>query len=133
MKFAKTSTAIVATAAAALVPVTPALSRPPKIVVTAPIDAVSRHISYADLNLASEQGERTLTGRVDAGVNGLCNDGAGGNDGSLTYKTYMLRCSGGAWNQARPQIALAVQRAREIAAIGTSSITAAALTISLPK
>ena len=60
-------------------------------------------------------------------------DGAGGNDGSIEYKTYMLRCSGGAWGQARPQIALAVQRARDIAATGTSAITAAALVISLPK
>jgi len=110
----------------------PALAKVQKLVVTAPAESVSRHISYADLNLASADGERTLVHRVTSGVNDLCLDGSGGNDGSFVFKNYMKRCSGSAWDQARPQMTRAVQRAREIAETGTSSITAAALTISIP-
>lgn len=111
----------------------PALAKVQRLVVTAPADSVSRHISYADLNLASTDGERTLVHRVTSGVNDLCLDGSGGNDGGFVYKNYMKRCSGAAWDQARPQMARAVQRAREMAATGMSSIAATALTISLPK
>jgi len=136
MKYVKAlsiSAAVVVTAAATFVPASPALGKTPRIVVDAPVDALARHIAYADLNLASPEGERTLSNRVESGVNGMCVDGAGGNDGSFLYKDYMMRCSGAAWRQARPQIALAVQRAHEIAATGTSGIAAAAVTISLPK
>jgi hypothetical protein len=45
----------------------------------------------------------------------------------------MITCSNGAWNDARPQIARAVQRAQELASTGHSAIIAAALTISIPK
>jgi UrcA family protein len=125
--------AIVVTAAGGSVVASPASARPQRVVVTAPAESVNRHISYADLNLASSEGERALFHRVEAGVNDLCFDGSGGNDGSFVYKDYMMRCSGAAWDQARPQMALAVQRAHEIAATGTSSIAATALTIVLPR
>ena len=118
---------------AAIIFAAPVAARPP-VVVTAPSDAsiVSRHITFADLNLASADGERTLNRRVEYGVGGLCNEAADGNDGGLAYRQYMIRCHTASWDQARPQIANAVQRAREIAATGTSSIIAAAVTISLP-
>jgi hypothetical protein len=45
----------------------------------------------------------------------------------------MHHCSGLAWDGARPQILRAVQRAREIAATGSSSIAAAAITITIPE
>jgi UrcA family protein len=111
----------------------PAVGKSTKLVVTAPLDRVARHVSYADLNLASPAGETTLNRRVDVAVADLCLDATGANDGSFTFKAAMMRCSGSAWNQARPQIDRAVQRAREIASKGSSAITAAALTISLPQ
>jgi UrcA family protein len=92
-----------------------------------------RHVSFADLNLAAPAGQQTLNRRVDAAVSSLCNEATGGNDGSPAYKYSMISCSDGAWNDARPQIARAVQRSQELASTGHTSILAAALTISLPK
>ena len=110
----------------------PASGKSPPIVVTAPDDyVVVRHISYADLNLASATGERTLNRRVDGAVSDLCLDATGGNDGSFSFKSNMMKCDNRAWGEARPQIARAVQRAHDIASTGTSSIAATAITISL--
>jgi UrcA family protein len=120
-------------AAIAVTATTPAFGRSPPVFVTAPADLVTRHISYADLNLASVSGERTLERRVGTAVSDLCLDATGGNDGSPKFKLSMIRCSGEAWNGARPQMARAVQRARDIAATGSSAIAATALTISLPR
>jgi UrcA family protein len=120
-------------AAIAVTATTPAFGRSAPVFVTAPVDVVTRHISYADLNLASVAGERALQRRVGTAVTDLCLDATGGNDGSPKYKLSMIHCSGEAWNGARPQMARAVQRARDIASTGSSSIAAAALTISLPK
>jgi len=89
-------------------------------------DQVTRHVSYADLNLASSDGVRTLNGRVGSAVNSVCTE-AVGNEDHFT----MQDCSVHSWGSARPQIAQAVQRAREIAATGSSSIAAAAITIDL--
>jgi len=121
---------ITATGLMALAP--PAYGRSGPVYVVGREDVVSRHISYADLNLASVAGERTLNRRVGTAVNGLCLDVTGGNDGSTTFKYSMARCNGHAWSGARPQIAAAIQRAREIASTGSSTISATALTISLP-
>jgi UrcA family protein len=110
---------------------TPASGKVP-IVVTAPDEnVVARHISYADLNLASATGERTLIRRVDGAVGDLCLEATGGNDGSFSFKSNMMKCDNRAWGEARPQIARAVQRAHDIASTGTSPIAAAAITISL--
>jgi UrcA family protein len=125
--------AVLVTAGGASVITSPASARTQRLVVTAPADTVSRHIGFADLNLVSPQGERALVRRVEYGVNDMCLDGSGGRDGSFDSKTYLVRCTGAAWDQARPQIANAVQRARDLAATGSSSIAATALTITLPK
>lgn len=109
-----------------------AFGRSAPIVVKAPPDVVTRHVSYADLNLAVPAGERTLVGRVRIAVNDLCGEVTGGPDGSWTARQLMDMCNRASWTQARPQISLAVQRARDIAMTGTSSIAAAALTISVP-
>jgi UrcA family protein len=103
------------------------------VVVVAPSDIVTRHISYADLNLAATAGERTLNRRVSGAVSGLCLEALGGRDTSLEFKYSMINCSTATWGQARPQVALAVQRARDIASSGTSPIAAAAITVILSK
>jgi len=138
MKYANAfsvAAAVALTAGGILALAGPARGKSPQTyVVTAPSpDTVSRHITYADLNLASSAGQSTLVHRVRYGVSDLCNEVTGGNDGSNTYKVHVMTCSTSAWNQANPQIERAVQRAREIASTGSSTIAAAALTISVPQ
>ena len=91
-------------------------------------ETVTRNVNYADLNLASSDGLRTLNGRVDSAVNTVCAEAVGSQD----YFT-MQDCAVHSWGGARPQIARAVQRAHEIAATGSSSIAAAAITIDLTR
>jgi UrcA family protein len=134
MRYAKALSISAAFALTIFAPGTPAAGKNPRIVVIAPpsSEIVVRRVSFADLNLASPAGERSLNSRVSYAVNDLCYDVTGGDDGTLRMKQVLKKCSGSAWDQARPQMAQAIQRAREIAQTGTSSITAAALTISLP-
>jgi UrcA family protein len=121
--------AVLVTSVAIGVTAAPLHARPPQaVVVTAhPDDFVTRRISYADLNLAALPGERTLNRRIGYAVTSLCDEAIGGSTVDFTYKN----CTYGAWRDARPQVALAAQRAREIAANGTSLIAAAAISISL--
>jgi hypothetical protein len=72
-----------------------------------------------------------LNRRVRAAVTDLCIDASGGDDRSMTFQVALTRCSSDAWNQARPQIANAVQRAQELASTGQTTIAAAALVISV--
>ena len=136
MKYANACSVVAAVAltAGGIVALTgPAWGKSARIFITAPSpDTVSRQITYADLNLASTAGETSLIHRVRYGVSDLCNEVAGGYDGSAKYKVDVMSCSSAAWNQANPQISRAVQRAREIASTGSSTIAAAALTISIP-
>jgi UrcA family protein len=113
---------------------TPALAKAPPIVVPAPApdEVVSRHISFADLNLAATAGQRVLIRRVNYAVNDMCVQMAGGLDGSFMSNTAQARCTQASWDQARPQLDAAFQRAREIASTGKSSIAATALTITVP-
>ena len=97
----------------------------PLVVVVHPEDYVSRRVIYADLDLTSIPGERMLKRRVGGAVTEVCTEAVGGLSSSLAYRD----CEIGALGGARPQIALAVQRAHELAATGTSLISAAAITI----
>lgn len=112
----------------------PAVAKGRPILVNAPAEeeVVARHIGYADLNLAAAAGEQALIVRVDSAVNGLCDEAQGGRDRSFMFNLAQTRCVRATWEQARPQIDLALQRAREIASTGKSSIAAAALTITVP-
>jgi UrcA family protein len=123
----------VAVTAAGLVLVAPPSSAKAPVVVTAPRGTVVRHISYADLNLASLAGERTLNHRVRGAVRSLCLEATGGDNGSFEFKYTNMRCDNRAWSEASPQISRAVQRAHDIASTGTSPIAAVAITIALPK
>jgi len=110
---------------------TPVGAKSPVVVVANP-DIVIRSISYADLNLASSPGEVTLNRRVGGAIKSLCLEATGG-DLSFMPNLWSHKCRTSAWNQARPQIGLAVQRSRDIALTGTSSIAAVAITIDLTK
>ena len=111
----------------------PAHSKARSVVVTAPANIVTRHISYADLNLSTSAGELTLNRRVGGAVGSLCREATGGEDGNFMTTFADRKCRNSAWSQARPQIARAVQRSRDIAFTGTSPIAAAAITIDLTK
>jgi UrcA family protein len=122
----------VAITATGLFLMAPPASAHAPIVVLASGDVVTRHISYVDLNLASPSGAKTLTGRVNYAVRDLCSEATGsGDDASFTLKFADRKCRNAAWNQARPQISHAIQRATEIASTGSSMIAATAITISL--
>ena len=93
----------------------------PVIVTGEQREIITRQVSYADLDLASMTGKRALNRRVGFAVQDVCSEAVGRSD------TWGFRyCSVDAWRDARPQISLAVERARQIASTGTSSITAAA-------
>jgi UrcA family protein len=120
--FALTGAGVVALAS-------PAHGRSRPVIVEAPsTNAISTRVSYADLNLASSQGEGILNRRVGSAVNMVCTE----TDPGAEMYAYQ-GCRRFAWNGARPQIARAVQRAREIASTGHSSIAAAAITLTFPK
>jgi UrcA family protein len=134
MNYAKALIACAATgisATALFVLAQPAFGEP--VYVVGRDDVITTRVSYADLNLAADAGQRTLNNRVDSAINNLCLEATGGNNGSTDFKFAMAHCTSQALRDARPQIAQAVQRAHEIAQSGGSSIVATALTISLPK
>jgi UrcA family protein len=91
-------------------------------------DYVTRRVSYADLNLASASGQRSLHGRVRGAVRGVCTEVTGGGATSIYLRDY-ARCSTEAWGGARPQITRAIKRAQDIALTGSSTIASTAITI----
>ena len=119
--------AVAITGTGLVVPATPAFGKSPRIVVVAPADQVTRRIAYGDLNLASATGESSLRYRVRGGIRSLCTDVGG------PYESERSNCTDHAWSQAFPQMASAMQRARDFASTGSSTIAATAITISLSK
>ena len=107
---------------------TPVHARPLRsvTVVARPSEAFTRHVSYADLNLASASDVGVLRGRVGYAVNDVCTD-------TLTesLQLTMQMCTTDSWDRARPQISRAVRRARDIAATGSSTIAAVGITVGL--
>ena len=101
-----------------------------EIRVTAPVDPDTRtqRVSYKDLNLTLASHQRTLNGRVGRAVTWVCEP----MDNEAGYSRDFRMCKSGAWGSARPQIALAIQRAHEIAATGTSTIPPVAIVLAFP-
>jgi UrcA family protein len=87
-------------------------------------EGLSKAVSYRDLNLASLAGEQTLNRRVGGAARAVC-EPVGLNTNDRDFSS----CIDYAWSGAKPQIALAVQRAREIAMNGTSSIPLVAIAV----
>ena len=98
----------------------------PVVVYAQPLEnARTVRVTYADLDLAQPPQERRLNHRVGSAVKRVCLfEGRRAAQGSGYYD-----CADEAWDGARPQIARAVARAREIALTGKSSIAATAITI----
>ena len=82
-------------------------------------------VTYRDLNLAAAPGERALNRRVSGAARDAC--------AQVRVSTYddigFAPCVAGAWKHARPQMALAVRRAQEMALNGTSSIPLVAIAV----
>src|SRR5574338_1571516 len=117
------------TAAGLLLPLSPATAKERPVLVTAPSDLVVRHVSYADLDLAVPLGRAALHNRVGFAIEDVCAEANRFDNGSFAFKAGLKTCSNVAWGDARPQIARAVERANQLAATGTSSMAAAAMTI----
>jgi UrcA family protein len=108
----------------------PAVAAPSPVVVTGRvIDNIPiRYVSYRDLNLAQDEGQLTLVSRVKYAVKDVCAESMAGD---TFLRVAMSDCRGESWQRAEPQINRAVQRARDIAANGWSSIAPVAITISV--
>jgi len=92
-------------------------------------NARTARVSYADLDLSQARHEQKLNMRVGSAVKRVCLfESRRAAQGSGYYV-----CADEAWDGARPQIAQAVTRAREIAQTGKSSIAATAITIRVGK
>ena len=125
MKYAKALAMCGATLVAALSIAATAHAQSQPLTVTGErSEYVTRHVSYADLNLASATDEGILNRRVGVAVNDVC-DEAVGRSNQFDFRG----CSYDAWGGARPQITRAVRRARDIALTGASPIAAVAITI----
>jgi UrcA family protein len=117
------------TAAGLFLPLSSATAKERPVIVQAPTELVVRHVSYADLDLALPLGKATLQDRVGFAIEDVCTEANQFDNGSFDFKSGLKTCSNIAWNDARPQIDRAVERATQIAATGTSNIAAAAITI----
>lgn len=88
-------------------------------------DHLVERVSYRDLNLAAVPGQRTLERRVRKATHTVCAPlYTGGPD--LNYSD----CRSLAWAGAKPQMALAIERAQQIAANGRSDLPEVAISIS---
>ena len=129
--YARVSAAVLSGVTASLLIATAAFAASqerPVVVYAEPQEGLrSERVSYADLDLSQREHERKLGLRVAGAVKRVClyEDRSGLQD--LGY----YRCADDAWGDARPQIAQAVARAKEIALTGRSSIAATAITISV--
>ena len=81
-------------------------------------------VSYHDLNLTAASDARILNRRVGGAASFVCQS----DDFKVGQRAHG-KCVSHAWNGARPQIALAVQRARDLAFTGASSIPLVAISI----
>jgi UrcA family protein len=122
--------AVVLTASGVALFAAPISAKAP-IVVSGDPDRIVRYVSYADLNLAAAPGERSLHRRVTTEISSLCTEATGGLDRTISSKLNMNKCGRAAWTEARPQIAQAVQRARDIAENGSSNIAPVAISITI--
>jgi UrcA family protein len=91
-------------------------------------DQLTEVVSYADLDLASADGVKRLNSRVGGAVRHVCSP----LDGRDTIGSYGA-CKSYAWNGARPQMDLAIQRAQQVAQNGVSAIAPVAILITVPQ
>ena len=91
-------------------------------------DTRTEHVSYADLDLSQRKDEKKLNLRVAGAVKRVCLFEHARN--GLQDNSY-YSCADDAFGQARPQVAQAVERAKQLAMTGTTSIAATAILINV--
>jgi len=132
-RFARVSAAVLSGATASLLissAAFAAVQEKPVVVYAGPQEnTLTEHVSYADLDLSQHKDAKKLNLRVAGAVKRVClfeNSRMGLQDNGY------YSCADDAFDQARPQVAQAVERARQLAMTGKSSIAAAAISISVP-
>ena len=129
-RFNRTAAAVLSGVTASLLVASAASAAQEKPVVVYGESENSRteRVTHADLNLADPNHQKKLNLRVTGAVKRVC----------LFEETQVglqdlgfYSCANDAWDSATPQIAQAVQRAKDIAMTGKSSIAATAITINL--
>ena len=103
----------------------PASGRPVVVVADPELVQPTRRVDYADLNLATQVGERTLIRRVRGAVSDVCAEELGSSP--LFYHEHA--CHVLTWKDARPQVNRALARARSMAAAGSPGIAATVIVV----
>ena len=93
----------------------------------APADILSERVSYADLDLASSAGIERLGLRVRGAVKSVCEP----HDERHSFGDYGA-CRSYALDGAEPQMELAIARAGQLVATGTTTIAPVAIVIAAP-
>jgi len=98
-------------------------------------DYVVGQVQFADLDLSSAHDQQRLQSRVSGTIENMCTAATDGYGLNLLANRNMRACSLGAWNQARPQMERAIQRAAGRVALARSGaiVSAAIITIALPR
>jgi UrcA family protein len=118
------SAALLASAGALTAAASPAHAKDVTVYADEEGESLSRAVSFADLNLASATGQKSLDGRVGRAVRYVCEPHR-----DRSARTRYGECVDFAWDGARPQMAQAVERAQQLAATGTTSIAPVAIAI----
>ena len=117
---------LLAASAAAAVAQPPEVKTSP-VVVIADEAPPTRHVSFADLNLASADGKRTLGQRVRSAVDDVCSEALG----PLPILYAKQACFRETWQDTGPQLTNAIQRARGLTGSGLTG--AAVITVHAPR
>ena len=131
-RFARVSAAVLSGVTASLLVATAASAAAqdkPVVVYAGPQENTrTEHVTYRDLDLSQRKDEKKLNLRVAGAVKRVClfeNTRPGLQD----HGYYV--CSDDAWDQARPQIAQAVDRAKQLAMTGQTSLAENSITINV--
>ncbi len=129
-RFNRKTAAVLSGVTASLLVAVPASAgqEAPVVIYGEPENVRTERVTYADLDLANRRDQRKLNLRVTGAVKRVC---LFENRSGLQDLGY-YNCADGALDEAKPQIAQAVQRATEIAMTGQSSIAATAIAIKVP-
>ena len=109
-----------------------ALSGPtqrPVVVVGEPEPAATQRVSYADLDLATSEGERALVRRLRGAVRNVCAEEVGPS--AIVYVEHSCRKL--TWRDTQPQLGSAISRARQMAESGASSTAATVIVVRVAK
>ena len=103
----------------------PGSERPVVVTAEPEPEAATRRVTYADLDLATQLGERALVRRVSSAVKEVCREELG--PWPLYYAETSCRML--TWRDTKPQVAQAIARARGMAAVSSPGVAAAAIVV----